>query len=243
MAHILIIEDEPDLIDTWTYYLEQAGHKITATTEGDAGLDIARNLALDLILLDLRLSADRGSPYANGMEILRQVRSRADMPIIVLTGNYTDPVDRVLGFQQGADDYLIKGHFGVQELLARVEYQLSRGPRGAAGRAASEPGSRLLHSANLVLDRDRQVATLNGRPLDLAPLEFKLLVFFLLRRGRNVSYEDIWRHGWNDAAAEPLTIRNNVRIHVSSLRRKLGPLASREPRIISIRGVGYCFRE
>ncbi len=241
MAHILIIEDERDLVDTWSYYLEQAGHKITATTEGAVGLEMAQTLESDLILLDLRLNRSAGHQAVNGLDILRTVRKTSQVPVIVTTGNFTDPVDRVLGFQQGADDYLIKGNFGVQELLVRVEYQLTH--HGAAAPDRRQVGyAPVLSSGTLVVDRDRHCASLDGSRLDLTPLEFRLLVLLMRHQGKNLSYEDIWRHCWNDMEAEPVSLRNNVRIQVSGLRRKIGNLGPHEPRIISIRGVGYSFR-
>ena len=242
MAHILIIEDESDLVDTWSYYLKQAGHRITATTEGAVGLELAQTHEPDLILLDLRLNRSAGNKAINGMDILRTIRETSQVPVIVTTGNFTDPVDRVMGFQQGADDYLIKGNFGVQELLVRVEYQLSHHATDAA-QDRRDPGyDHVLRSGTLAVNRDRHSASLDGVKLDLTPLEFRLLVLLMRNQGKNVSYEDIWRHCWDDVKVEPVSLRNNVRIQVSGLRRKIGNLGPREPRIISIRGVGYSFR-
>ncbi len=242
MAHILIIEDERDLIDTWSYYLEQAGHTITATTEGAVGLEMAQTLAPDLILLDLRLNRSAGHRALNGMDILRRVRQTSQVPVIVTTGNFTEPVDRVMGFQQGADDYLIKGNFGVQELLERIKHQLAHHADAARHDNQGADYRPVLSSGTLVADRDRHSASLDGTRLDLTPLEFRLLVLFLRHPGQTLSYEDIWRHCWDDVEAEPISRRNNVRIQVSGLRRKIGNPGLREPRIISIRGVGYSFR-
>ncbi len=243
MAHILIIEDENDLIDTWTYYLEQAGHRVTATTEGPVGLEMACDCHPDLIILDLHLARDHTGRQLTGMEILRGIRTTADMPILIASGNYTDQVDRVMGFQQGADDYLIKGQFGVQELLARVEYQLNQYQRARTAWNATADNHSVLRQGDLTLDRDWQLVTLYGHHVDLTPLEFRILLFFMLNPGRNVSHAEIWQYGWRDAQADTVTMRNNVRIQISSLRRKLQDSDSPEPRIVSIRGVGYSFRE
>ncbi len=242
MAHILIIEDERDLVDTWSYYLEQAGHQITATTEGSVGLEIVQTLTPDLILLDLRLKRSPSHKAITGMDILRTVRKTSQVPVIVTTGNFTDPVDRVLGFQQGADDYLIKGNFGVQELLVRVEYQLTHHAADSPQDKGGTEHDQLLRSGTLMVDRDRHSASLDGIKLDLTPLEFRLLVLFMRNRGKNLSYEDIWRHCWDDVEVEPVSRRNNIRIQISGLRRKIDNLGPREPRIINIRGVGYNFR-
>ncbi len=242
MSHILIIEDERDLIDTWTYYLEQAGHRVTATTEGPTGLEMAKDFQPDLIILDLQLSRDQAGRTLAGMEILRAVRAKSDIPILIASGNYTDQVDRVMGFQQGADDYLIKGQFGVQELLARVDYQLAQSQRTRIENGLSMATGSVLRQGNLTLNRDWHTVTLHGRNVDLTPLEFRVLLVFMLNPGRSVSHEEIWQHGWRDSSADAITIRNNVRIQVSSLRRKLKDSNSREPRIVSIRGVGYSFR-
>lgn len=241
MDHVLIIEDEKDLIDTWTYYLEQAGYRTTATTDGFTGLDLAAQVQPDLILLDLHLARNEGGRRLSGLEILRTVRETSDVPIVIVTGNYTDQFDRVLGFQRGADDYLIKGNFGVQELLARVRYQISRHQRAGARNSQSDAGSAVI-SGDLTLDRDRRLATLAGQPLDLTPLEFKVLLYLMLNRHRSLTHQEIWDYGWREADADPVTIRNNIRMQISGLRKKLRDSQTREPRIISIRGVGYSFR-
>lgn len=242
MAHILIIEDERDLVDTWTYYLEQSGHKVTSTTEGAVGLDMAQTVNPELVLLDLRLKRSVGNKAVNGLDILRSIRETSEVPVIVTTGNYTDPVDRVIGFQQGADDYLIKGNFGVEELLVRVEHQLAHHSANPERVRVESAFSSMLSSGNLVVDRDRLTASLDGARLELTPLEFRLLALLMRNKGQNVTFEEIWRQCWDEVEAEPFSLRNNVRIQVSGLRSKIGPQGTGEPRIISIRGVGYCFR-
>ena len=244
MAHVLIIEDEPDLLQTWAYYLEQAGHTVTAVMDGATGQDLARNASPDLIILDLHLVHNQEREPVRGMDILRELRTVSNVPVLIATGNFTDQLDRVLGFRLGADDYLIKGNFGVQELIARVEYQLARhrGNRREAEPHAVERDDSVLAAGDLKLDRDRQTVTRAGRPIDLSPLEFKVLLCLMLNRRRNTTFVAIWRHCWGDSPADMASIRNNIRIQVSGIRRKLNDTRAANPLIVSIRGVGYCFR-
>ena len=179
-----------------------------------------------------------------GMDILRELRTVSNVPVLIATGNFTDQLDRVLGFRLGADDYLIKGNFGVQELIARVEYQLAR---HSANRRDTEPQAAehdhsILAAGDLKLDRDRQIVTRGERQIDLSPQEFKVLLYLMLNRRRNMTFVAIWRHCWGDSSADMASIRNNIRIQVSGIRRKLHDTRAANPLIVSIRGVGYCFR-
>lgn len=244
MAHILIIEDEPDLLHTWAYYLEQGGHRVTGVMDGATANDMARNVNPDLVILDLHLVHNQENEPVRGMDILRELRTVSNVPVLIATGNFTDQLDRVLGFRLGADDYLIKGNFGVQELIARVEYQLAR---HSANRRDTEPQAAehnhsILAAGDLKLDRDRQIVTRGERQIDLSPQEFKVLLYLMLNRRRNMTFVAIWRHCWGDSSADMASIRNNIRIQVSGIRRKLHDTRAANPLIVSIRGVGYCFR-
>ena len=244
MAHILIIEDEPDLLQTWAYYLEQDGHRVTAVMDGATANDMARNANPDLVILDLHLVHNQENEPVRGMDILRELRAVSNVPVLIATGNFTDQLDRVLGFRLGADDYLIKGNFGVQELIARVEYQLARhnANRREAEPQAAEHDHSILAAGNLKLDRNRQIVTRGERQIDLSPQEFKVLLCLMLNRHRNMTFVAIWRHCWGDSPADMASIRNNIRIQVSGIRRKLHDTRAANPLIVSIRGVGYCFR-
>ena len=243
MAHILIIEDEPDLLHTWAYYLEQGGHRVTGVMDGATANDMARNVNPDLVILDLHLVHNQENEPVRGMDILRELRTVSNVPVLIATGNFTDQLDRVLGFRLGADDYLIKGNFGVQELIARVEYQLPATAQPARHRTASRgtqpqhPGRGRLEAGPGSANRDPRRAA--NRPF--APG----IQGAAVPDAQPAPQHDLCRHLaplLGGFSADMASIRNNIRIQVSGIRRKLHDTRAANPLIVSIRGVGYCFR-
>jgi two-component system phosphate regulon response regulator PhoB len=223
MSRVLVIEDEKDLQRVLEYNLAQAGHEVLSATHGQEGLDLARESHPELILLDLML------PGLSGKEICRQLKDSADtrdIPIIIMTAR-GEEVDRVLGFELGADDYVVKP-FSVRELLLRVQAILRRwqGPAEATNVTAF---------GVLRVDREAHRAWVGTREVQLTTLEFKLLVTLYDRRdrvqSRNTLLEDIWHM---DAEVTARTVDT----HVARLRDKLGE-AGRY--IETVRGTGYRF--
>jgi two-component system, OmpR family, phosphate regulon response regulator PhoB len=223
MSRVLVIEDEKDLQRVLEYNLRQAGHEVLAATRGQDGLRLARESHPDLILLDLMLP---GLPGKDICRLLKGAPETKDIPIVMVTAR-GEEVDRVLGFELGADDYVVKP-FSVRELLLRVQAILRR-------REDSQGTSTATTFGILSLDREAHRTWVEGREIHLTTLEFKLLLTLHDRRDRVQSratlLEDVW-----DMDAE-VTARA-VDTHLARLREKLGK-AGRY--IETVRGAGYRF--
>ena len=223
-GRILIADDEPSVRDSVGYALEQEGFEVTLAVDGE---DVEEKIGgsempFDLLVLDIMM------PGRSGLDICRDVRSRSPVPIILLTAKDAE-VDKVVGLEVGADDYLAKP-YRLRELLARVR-ALSR-RRGAAGESgASLPG--------FELDRQARTVTPNGGvTLELTRTEFDLLLFFVNHEGKALSRDVILQRVWGeDVVVDPRTVDN----FVSSLKRKLEWTSDTGFAFRSVRGVGYRF--
>ncbi len=225
MARLLVIEDERDIQEVLAYNLEQAGHKVTLASRGEDGLRLARERKPDLVLLDVML------PDISGTVICKQLKSNAatkGIKIMMLTAK-GEEIDRVVGFEIGADDYVVKP-FSVRELVLRVQAVLRRGD----AEPVTEP---TLEFGVLRVDRDAHRAWVNGDEIELTALEFKLLVMLHDRKNRVQSREALLQDVW--AIDADITTRT-VDTHVKRLREKLGPAGEY---IETVRGVGYRFAE
>ncbi len=225
MARIVIIEDEPDLQEVLSYNLRQDGHDTVSALTGRDGLRAVRERAPDLVLLDLML------PDMAGTEVCRTLKQQAatkGVPVIMLTAR-GEEVDRVVGFELGADDYVVKP-FSVRELLLRVKAVLRRGKSEA-------PVSPLIDFGGLRVDREAHRAWVGGDEIELTALEFKLLTTLYDRRNRvqtrTVLLNDVW------GIEADITTRT-VDTHVKRLREKLGRAGAY---IETVRGVGYRFSD
>jgi len=222
-ATILIVDDEREIRELLRYNLERAGYNVLVSSAGEEGL--ARIFAThpDLVLLDLLL------PGLNGLEILREVRaepSTRDLPIVLLTARGAE-MDKLLGFERGADDYITKP-FSPREVIARVEAVLRR------VRPAHEPEA--LEAGALRLDHAKREARLDGVELTLTPREYELLYFLARHPGRVFSRDELLTKVWGyDFHGETRT----VDVHVRRLRAKLGPAAA--GMIATVTGAGYKF--
>ncbi len=224
MARILVIEDEEDLREVLDYNLRQEGHEGRRAAGGRSGLEAARRWRPDLVLLDLML------PDLSGTEVLKALRrDGTQVPVIMVTAR-GEEVDRVVGFELGADDYVVKP-FSVRELLLRVQAVLRRGREDAT--AENPP----IVFGCLRVDRDAHRVTVEGREVELTALEFKLLTTLYDRRNRVQSRSRLLDEVWGIQA--DVTTRT-VDTHVKRLREKLGPAAAY---IETVRGVGYRFAE
>ena len=215
MSRILIVEDEPKLAALEADYLKAAGFETHVIGDGREVVDWVRAHAPDLILLDLML------PGRDGLEICRDVRAFSDVPIIMVTAK-VEEVDRLIGLDAGADDYVCKP-FSVRELVARVRAILrrARGPVSALG---------------LVIDEQAHRAQLDGRPLDLTPVEFRLLRALASAPGRVFPRERLLERIYED---HRVVTDRTVDAHVKNLRRKLEEARPGEELVRSIYGVGY----
>ncbi len=229
MATILVVDDEPTLLATIAYNLRREGHQVVTATDGEAALAAAGDTP-DLVMLDVML------PKLDGLEVCRRLRQHSAVPILMLTAR-TDEVDRVVGLEVGADDYLTKP-FSMRELLARVKALLRRRDLLAAelGRI-SDAGERLA-SGDLVLDVPQHRASRAGGPLALTPREFDLLAFLMRHRGQVFSAEHLLERVWGyERAVDART----VPVHIRNLREKVEDDPSQPRRIETVRGVGYRF--
>ena len=221
---ILVVDDEPDIRRLIVMHLERDGFRCRTAGTGLDALREAKAAAPDLVILDLML------PAIDGLEVCRRLRgdaATAGVPIIMLTAR-ADEVDRVVGLEIGADDYVVKP-FSPKELVARVRAVLRRGQ-------PAEP-VRVLTAGPLTLDPARHAVTLDGRPLALTPKEFDLLQVLLESAGRVLSRERLLSHVWGYARADEIESRT-VDVHVRRLRAKLGDFGSR---IATVKAVGYRF--
>ena len=232
---ILVVEDEPSLQETLVYNLEKQSYTVEAVGDGRSALETARRLKPDLILLDIML------PELDGFEVTKILRKEMTVPILMLTAR-DDEIDRVVGLEVGADDYLTKP-FSMRELLARVKAQLRRTQlvrdemeKVKGSDAASLPET--LSFDNLVINQGRREVTLDGQVLALKPQEYELLLFFAQHKRQMLSREFILERVWGwDYVGDSRT----VDVHVRWLRQKIEQDAANPQRIVTVRGGGYRF--
>lgn len=226
MGRILVIEDETDLQQVLEYNLRQAGHQVIAALRGHDGLRLARERHPDLVLLDLMLPDLAGTELCKALK--RDPRTQ-DIPVLMLTAK-GEEIDRVLGFELGADDYVVKP-FSVRELLLRVQAILKRGSSG-------RPDTGLVVEFGILrLDEPAHRVWVEGREIELTAIEFKLLLTLCKRRNRVQTRAALLDEVWS--IETELTTRT-VDTHIKRLREKLGPARDY---IATVRGVGYRFGE
>jgi DNA-binding response OmpR family regulator len=232
---ILVIEDEVTLQETLAYNLKRQGYEVVTVGDGQTGLDLARRIRPNLIVLDIML------PGMDGFEVCRVVRQEMNTPILMLTAR-DDEIDRVVGLEVGADDYMTKP-FSMRELIARVKAMLRRVRlvrEEVSAETALEPAinSQVLNFGDLVLDLSRREVRLNSEPLSLKPKEYELLLFFAQHQGQVLSREFILEKLWEwDYIGDSRT----VDVHVRWLREKIERDPGAPTRLLTIRGAGYRF--
>jgi DNA-binding response OmpR family regulator len=228
---ILVVEDEPILQETLDYNLKRQGYTVELAGDGQAAIEAARRVRPDLVVLDIML------PKLDGFEVCRILRQDMNMPILMLTAR-DDEIDRVIGLEMGADDYLTKP-FSMREFLARVKAQLRRVRLTREEMdTQSEAAKEMLRFGNLTLDLTRREILLDEKPLTVKPKEFELLLFLARHRGqvlsRDLILERVW--GWEFAGGS-----RTVDVHVRWLREKIEPDPAQPIRIVTVRGAGYRF--
>jgi len=222
---ILVADDEPELVELVEFNLKQAGYSIATAVDGAEALKKARSQPPDLILLDIMM------PEMDGLEvckILRREPATAKVPIIMLTAKASE-IDRVLGLELGADDYLTKP-FSVRELLLRIKKILARSQ-------TEETAKDQLRCGDLLVDLPRHLVSWKNKPIEMTATEFKLLSILMERAGRVQSRDQLLRDVW---AYDSLIDTRTVDTHMRRLREKLGPAAKH---LDTIRGTGYRFTE
>ncbi len=231
---ILVVEDEPALQETLAYNLEKQGYRVETAGDGRSALETARRLKPDLIVLDIML------PAMDGIEVCKTLRRESfSSPILMLTAR-DDEIDRVVGLEIGADDYLTKP-FSMRELLARIKAQLRRTQvvREELDKLkTSAPTQDILTFGNLTINRMRREVLLDGAVIALKPQEYDLLLFFAEHRGQMLSREFILERVWGwDYIGDSRT----VDVHVRWLRQKIETDPATPTRIVTVRGGGYRF--
>ncbi len=233
MTTILVVEDEISLREALTYNLVRQDYTVEAVGDGAVGVETARRIKPDLILLDIML------PGLDGFEVCRILRQEMSVPILMLTAR-EDEIDRVIGLEIGADDYITKP-FSMRELLARVKAHLRRERiirDDVNTEQKKQSDDKKLIFGNLLIDETRHEVLLKGKPLALKPKEFELLLFLAQNRGRALTrdylLERVW--GW-DFTGNTRT----VDVHIRWLREKIEEDPSKPERITTLRGSGYRF--
>jgi two-component system, OmpR family, alkaline phosphatase synthesis response regulator PhoP len=221
MPTVLVVDDEPKIVQLARDYLEHAGFTVLTAGDGASALHAVRTRSPDLVVLDL------GLPSVDGLEVLRTIRGSASTPVVVLTARDTE-LDTLLGLELGADDYMTKP-FSPRELVARVRAVLRRGGRAAQASDRIEAG-------DLALDVPRLRTTLLGRPIELTPTEFSILAAMAREPGRIFTRSQLLDavHG---VAFE--SYERAIDAHVKNIRRKLEPDPSRPRYLLTVYGVGY----
>jgi two-component system response regulator RegX3 len=229
-GRILIADDEPSVRDSVTYALQQEGYEVTPAVDGnDAESKLAGEMQFDLLILDIMM------PGPSGLDLCREVRARSAVPIIILTAKDAE-VDKVVGLEVGADDYVTKP-FSVRELLGRVRAQLRR---RELDRLPNASDATRIEAGPVTIDLVRHVVTVRGQPVNLTRSEFQLLRLLAERPGevlrRHQIMEELWQTEFD----------GDVRacdVHISNLRQKVETDAQRPELVVTVRGVGYKFND
>lgn len=222
-SNILIVDDDTELTELLVQYLEPEGFTIHCAHDGQSGVKKALNQSYDAIILDVML------PKMNGFEVLKAIREHLDTPVLMLTAR-GDDIDRIVGLEIGADDYLAKP-CNPRELVARLRAILRRTQKAPIHRP-------ILQHEKIVVDCAKRVVTINGEPLELTNAEFNILEMLMKSPGQAFSKEELTEY----ALGRKFTAYDrSIDVHISNLRNKLGANASGEDLVKTIRGFGYLF--
>ena len=225
MVSVLLIDDDTELSKLLEEYLQSEQFELDSAHDGPGGLEKALNNHYAAVVLDVML------PGMSGLDVLKQLRQKSSVPVLMLTARGSE-LDRILGLELGADDYLPKP-FNPRELVARLRAILRRAS-GPASASASQP----IHLAGVELHPESRSVTCNGKPVSLTGAEFDLLFTFLRSPGKIITREDLTQA----ALGRPMSpMDRSIDVHVSNLRRKLGSYDGDQERIKAIRGSGYVY--
>jgi len=222
-ARVLLVDDERDIVDPVTYALEQDGFEVRSAGDGVTGLELARGERYDVVVLDIVL------PGMSGIDVCRTLRSESDVPIVMLTARDAE-VDRVLGLELGADDYITKP-FSTAELASRIRAILRRRELDRDSRAGSE-----LRVGGIVIDLARHTVSVDGREVSLTPSEFRLLLLLADEPERAFTRDQIMEHLWQTPYVGDTRACD---AHISNLRRKIERDHTHPERIVTVRELGY----
>jgi two-component system response regulator RegX3 len=220
---VLLVDDEPDIVEPLTYALEHDGFQVASVAEGQAALDLARSNTFDVVILDVML------PGMSGIDVCRTLRNESDVPIVMLTARDAE-VDRVLGLELGADDYVTKP-FSTAELTSRVRAILRRRELDREPRSRSE-----VRVGGVVVDLARHAVTVDGREVPMTPSEFRLLLLLANEPDRVFTRRQIMEHLWQTPYVGDTRACD---AHISNLRRKIERDPAHPDRIVTVRETGY----
>ena len=221
-ARILVVDDEPAIVDAVSYALRSEGFEVDAAHDGESALESALRDAYDVIVLDLRL------PGLSGVEVCRRLRAASDVPILMLTAK-TAEVDRVVGLDSGADDYVTKP-FSTAELTSRVRAILRRRELDRAG------GVAVRTVGGVRIDLLRREVAVDGERVHMTPSEFRLLALLASQPERVFDRREIMEHLWESTY---VGAQRACDIHIANLRQKIERDPARPERLVTVRGVGY----
>jgi DNA-binding response OmpR family regulator len=227
-ARILLVDDEQAVQTLLTYPLRKEGYEVVGAMDGQEALDRFTGERFDLVVLDIML------PKLDGIEVCRRLRTRSQVPIIMLTAK-GDEIDKVAGLEMGADDYITKP-FSVREFRSRVKAALRRGNLAGQALAGSEP----IRAGDLEIDFERRSVQLDSKQVQLTYVEFEILAALAAAPGKVFTRETLLEHIWGDSTyRDPRT----VDVHIRHLREKLEADAKQPEYLFTVRGVGYRFRD
>ncbi|MDP9229018.1 MAG: response regulator transcription factor [Actinomycetota bacterium] len=227
-ARILLVDDEQAVQTLLTYPLRKEGYEVVEALDGQQALDRFSEQRFDLVVLDIML------PKLDGIEVCRRLRTRSQVPIIMLTAK-GDEIDKVVGLEMGADDYITKP-FSVREFRSRIKAALRRGSMAGRAHSSDEP----ILAGRLEIDFERRAVQLGGEPVELTYVEFEILAALAGAPGRVFSREGLLEHVWGDSTyRDPRT----VDVHIRHLREKLEGDPKHPEYLFTVRGVGYRFRD
>jgi len=225
---ILLVDDEEAVQKLLTYPLRKEGYQVVPALDGVEALERLREDNFDLVVLDVML------PRRDGFDVCRQIRSRSTVPIIMLTAK-TEEIDKVLGLELGADDYITKP-FSVREFRSRVKAVLRRAALSSSGERLEAP----IHAGDLEVDFERRQVTIRDQAVQLTYVEFEILAALAQAPGRVHSRTTLLERVWGDSAyRDPRTID----VHIRHLREKLERDSGEPELILTVRGVGYRFQD
>ena len=227
---VLIVEDEENILKSLEYNLEKNGYRVISASDGEQCIELNRELSPDIIILDIML------PKLDGLEACRIIRQESDVPIIMLTAK-VEEIDRVVGLELGADDYVTKP-FYMREIIARVRSLLKRNKRVQLNTYQNNLDN--IRASNLTLDLLGHSAKIGGEDLALKPREFALLSLFMKNKGQAFTREQLLQQAWG---YDYLGDTRTVDVHVRWLREKIELNPSQPTRIVTVRRVGYRFEK
>ena len=227
MNHVLVVEDDKEIREGVEIYLKSQGYEVFQAADGVEGLEVIENEDIHLAIVDIMM------PRMDGISMVVKLREKYDFPVIFLSAK-SEEVDKIMGLNMGADDYVTKP-FTPMELLARVNSQLRRYRRFMEKLGDKEENSRIHTIGGLEINEDNVEVTVDGEPVKMTPIEYKILLLLMKNPGRVFSAEEIYERVWNERAINTDTIM----VHVRNIREKI-EVNPREPKYLKVVwGVGY----